>query len=96
VHSWRTLRTNPLGVAVRSRRPRRDLDYIEAFGGEDGIEGGGELGVPVADQERNALIRSPRSISRVRAAWVVQVAVGWAVTPSRCTRRVRTSITNRT
>jgi hypothetical protein len=41
----------PLGIAIRSRRPRRDLDHIEAFGGEDGIEGGGELGVPVADQE---------------------------------------------
>jgi hypothetical protein len=41
----------PFGVAVRSGCPGRDLDHIDAFGGEDGIEGGGELGVPVADQE---------------------------------------------
>jgi hypothetical protein len=41
----------PLGIAVRSRRLGRDLDHIDAFGGEDGIEGGGELGVAVADQE---------------------------------------------
>jgi hypothetical protein len=66
----------PLGRAIRSRRPRRDPDHIEAFGDEDGIEGGGELGVPVADRKRNEVIRSPRSISRVRAAWVVQAAVG--------------------
>jgi hypothetical protein len=30
----------------------RDLDDVDAFGGEHGIEGGGELGVPVADQEK--------------------------------------------
>jgi hypothetical protein len=28
-----------------------DLDHIDAFGGEDGIEVGGELDVSVADQE---------------------------------------------
>jgi integrase-like protein len=32
-------------------------------------------------KKRNELICSPRSISRVGAAWVVQAAVGWAVTP---------------
>ena len=26
----------PLGIAVRSRRPRRNLDHINAFGGENG------------------------------------------------------------
>jgi hypothetical protein len=41
----------PFGIAVRLRCLGRNLDHIEAFGGEDGIEGGGELGVPVADQE---------------------------------------------
>jgi hypothetical protein len=39
----------PFGRAVRPRCLGRDLDHIEDFGGEDGIEGGGELGVPVAD-----------------------------------------------
>jgi len=43
-------RNGPFRVAVRSGCPGRDLDHVDAFGGEDGIEGGGELGVPVADQ----------------------------------------------
>jgi hypothetical protein len=36
----------PFGVAVRPRGLGRDFDYVDAFGGEDGIEGVGELGVP--------------------------------------------------
>jgi hypothetical protein len=42
----------PFRVAVRPGRPRRDLDHGDVFGGEDGIEGGGEFQVPVADQEK--------------------------------------------
>jgi len=30
----------PFRVAVRPQCPGRDLDHIDAFGGEDGIEGG--------------------------------------------------------
>jgi hypothetical protein len=41
----------PFRVAVRPGCPGRDLDHVESFGGEHGIEGGSELGVPVADQE---------------------------------------------
>jgi hypothetical protein len=41
----------PLGIAVRLRRPGKDLDHIEAFRGEDRIEGDGELSAPVADEE---------------------------------------------
>jgi hypothetical protein len=40
-----------LRIAVRLRGPGRDLDDVDAFGGEEGVEGVGELGVPVADQE---------------------------------------------
>jgi hypothetical protein len=40
-----------LGVAIRLRGLGRDLDHVESFGGEDGVEGVGELGVAVADQE---------------------------------------------
>jgi hypothetical protein len=47
-------------------------------------------------RDRNSVVRWSRSAMRLRAAWVVQVAVGWAVTPSRWARRVRTSITNST
>jgi hypothetical protein len=66
----------PFGVAVSPWCLRWGLDHLEALGGEDSVEGGGEFGIPVADQERNARMRSPRSINRLRAAWVVQAAVG--------------------
>ena len=46
------------------------------------------LAVPVADQEPEPRRpRSPRSMSRLRACWVTQAPVGWAVIPARCTRR---------
>ncbi len=41
----------PFGITVGLWGTGRDLDHIEAFGGEHGIEGGGERGVPVEDQE---------------------------------------------
>jgi hypothetical protein len=41
----------PFRVTVGSRRAGRDLDYVDAFGGEDGIECGSELGVSVAKEE---------------------------------------------
>lgn len=41
----------PFRVAVRPGRTGRDLHNVDAFGGEDGVEGSGELGVPIADQE---------------------------------------------
>jgi hypothetical protein len=36
----------------------------------------------VADQEAERTDPLPKSISRLRSAWVVQAAIGWAVTPS--------------
>jgi hypothetical protein len=39
-----------LGVGVRPGRPRWDLEDIDAGSGERGVEAGGELGVPIADQ----------------------------------------------
>jgi hypothetical protein len=47
-------------------------------------------------RNRNWAVRSSRSAKRLRAACVVQTEVGWAVTPRIWTRRVWTSITNRT
>jgi hypothetical protein len=41
----------PLGIAVRARGPRRGLDHLHALGGGDLVEGGGELGVAVPDEE---------------------------------------------
>src|SRR6266540_1682815 len=48
-----TDRTDPsLGHRVRAWRPHRRRQGSDALGGEDGIEGGGEVGVAVANQER--------------------------------------------
>ena len=47
-------------------------------------------------KNRNWSARSPRSMSRLRACWVTQAPVGWAVIPAMCTRRVPCSITTRT
>jgi hypothetical protein len=41
----------PLGIAVRPWRPRRSLDHFDALVGEDLIEGAGELGVTIPDEE---------------------------------------------
>jgi hypothetical protein len=38
-----------LGITVRPRSPRRDLGWLHALTGEDGVEYGGELAVPVTD-----------------------------------------------
>jgi hypothetical protein len=57
----------PFGVAICPGSPGRDLDHLDAFGGEHRIEGGGELGVPVTDQEFTPSAWPSRFISRLRA-----------------------------
>jgi len=47
-------------------------------------------------RNRNRAARSPRSISRFRACWVVHASSGCAVTPRTCTYRVPTSSTKNT
>ena len=42
----------PLGERVRSWRSNEGLDDFDALGAEHLVETGGELGVPVADDER--------------------------------------------
>jgi hypothetical protein len=65
-----------LRVGVRSRRPDRCLDHPRAVADEDAVERGGELAVPVANEEPEVPARSPRSIMRLRACWAVQAPVG--------------------
>jgi hypothetical protein len=52
----------PFRIAVRPGRARRDLDHVDVLGAEDGVEGVGELGVPVADEEaeRGGLVAQVR------------------------------------
>jgi len=46
---------------VRARRLRWCRDDLDVDGGEDGVEGGGELGVAVADEE----LESPSFVLKV-------------------------------
>jgi hypothetical protein len=90
---------------VRSWCLNWGADDADVGAGEHGVEGCCEFAVPVADQEPKlsgvvaeacraaALPRPP--MNRLRACWVAQAPVGWAVIPAMCTRRVACSITTR-
>ena len=60
----------------------------DAVGRKDGVEGSGEFGVAIADEELDGFALSARSIERLRACWVTQPVTGLAVTPAIRTRRV--------
>jgi hypothetical protein len=56
VEAFATQRADPaLRDDVRPWRPHGGADDADVGGGEDRVEGGGELGVPVADQEPELL-----------------------------------------
>ena len=86
----------PFRISVRPRRPRRDLEYLGAGGGEDGVERAVNLVSRSRIKKRNVLAAPSSSISRLRAAWVTHAPVGWAVTPARRTRRRSNSMKNNT
>src|ERR671930_214897 len=77
VQQLTTHRPDPsLGECVRTWRPHRHQQDPDAFGGEDGIEGVGELRVPVANQELelpDALVevheQVPSPLSRTVSTW---------------------------
>jgi hypothetical protein len=60
---------------------RRNLDRVDAFAGQDGVEGGGQLAGPVADEEPMVAARSMRSISRI-ASLLGGPGSGWVAGPS--------------
>jgi hypothetical protein len=86
--------------STRRRRCVRSLDRrADDLGTEpvpDIIEGPSELAVTIADQDRAAVASSSRVAARLRACWATQAPVGLAVTPARCTRRVRSWMKNST
>jgi hypothetical protein len=99
VQQLTTHRANPpLRVGVRPRRPYRRRQGSDALRGEDGIEGVGELRVPVTEEELE--LDLPGAVCQIHE----QVAgllghharVGLAVTPKTCTPRVDSSIMNNT
>jgi hypothetical protein len=87
-----------LGERACVRRLDGRRDGLDAVGGEDVVEGAGELAVAVTNQEprRGRALRSGRSVESSRARWTTQDPFGWRVTPARRTCRVPSSMKNKT
>ena len=75
--------------------PHGAAEDTDASVGEDRVEGGGELAVPVAYQEPELLGLVAEVHQQVAGLLVTQVPVGWAAIPAMCTRRRPCSITTR-
>src|ERR1039458_9729349 len=82
-----------LGVRVRTRRADPSADGLDTDRGEHLVEAGGELGVPVADEEPNRRPASSRSEAKLRATCVIHGPFGLVVAPRTCTTRLCTSRT---
>jgi hypothetical protein len=96
VEAFAAQRADPaLGDRVGPRRLDWGADDADVGAVEYRVEGGGELAVPVTDQEAELLGAVVEVQEQVAACWVTQAPVGWAVIPARCTRRVACSITTR-
>ena len=85
----------PLRIGVRTRSPHRCAQHLDRLGGKDRVKRGGELGIPIT-QYRNRPRSSPSCMRKFRACWTTHSPTGCAVTASTWTRRVATSIANRT
>src|SRR5450755_3061482 len=72
---------DPFADRVRSRRLRWAGENPDAFRLEHGVEGAGELACAIPDQELDRSRAGPRSIRKLRAAWVVHAPSGFAVMP---------------
>ena len=83
------------GDRVGPRRLDGGAEDADAGTGEHGVEGGGELGIAVADEEPELVGAAAEVDQQVAGLWVTQAPVGWAVIPARCTRRRPCSITSR-
>jgi hypothetical protein len=84
----------PLRVRIRPRRPHRRGEHLDRLGGEDGVEGGGELRVPIADQKPELAGAVVKGHEQIAGLLRHPLPIGCAVTPSTWTRREATSITN--
>ena len=85
-----------LGVRSCFRRPYRRFDDTDAFGAENLVEVTGELAVAITDKKQRADSLVVERISRLRACCVTQPPFGLVVIPARCTRRVASSMKNKT
>src|SRR4030095_2822821 len=81
------------GDGIRPGGPYRCPDDPDVDGGEDGVEGCGELGVAVPDQEPEPCAGLFEVHGQVAGLLASQAPVGCEETPRMCTRRPSCSIT---
>jgi hypothetical protein len=84
----------PLRIGIRPRCPHRRGAYLDPLGGKDGVEGWSELRVPIAEQQPEAADTVFEIHQQVAACCATHSPTGCDVTPSTCTWRLATSITN--
>src|ERR1017187_7727732 len=85
-----------LRVRVCTRRAHRGADGLDADGGEHLDEAGGELGVPVADEEPEASTGLFEIGGEVAGDRVTHGSLGLVMAPRTWTTRRSSSITNNT
>jgi hypothetical protein len=83
------------GDRVGPRRAHWGADDADVGAGEHRVECGGELAVPVTDQEPKLLGSVTEVYEQVAGLLGDPGPVGWAVIPAMCTRRRPCSITTR-
>ena len=78
------------------RRPHGRFDHPDAFGAEDLVEVAGELAVTSRTRTRGRTLSSSSCVSRLHVCWVTHRPSGLVVIPARRTRRVASSMKNKT
>src|SRR6266700_837925 len=86
----------PLGERACARRLDGRRDDLDAVGREHAVEGAVNLLSRSRMRNQGVVAPSGRSIDSSRAYWTTQGPFGWRVTPTRRTRRVPSSIMNKT
>ncbi len=86
----------PLGERACVRRLDGRRDDLGAVGREHAVEGAVNLLSRWRIRNQGVVAPSGRSIDSSRAYWTTQGPFGWRVTPTRRTRRVPSSIMNKT
>src|SRR6266487_2845347 len=86
----------PLRVGIRPGCPHRRAQHLHPLGGKDRIERGGELRIPIADHKPEPANPLTEVHGQVAGLLGHPLPTGCAITPSRWTWRVATSITNST
>ena len=72
------------------------LDDSGAVGGDDGVDGGGELCVAVAGEELDGFVWAASSVERLRACWVTLLVSGFEVMRAIRTKRLSWWMNTRT